>query len=160
MTALLKPKADPRLDLVLEREVDVPPALLWEAWTKAEHLREWFAPRPWTITECEVDLRPGGALRFVMKNPEGEEFPNVGCYLEIVPTKRLVWTDALLPGYRPSENPFFTAVITLEPHGKGTRYTATALHRDEATRHRHEEMGFFDGWGRVLDQLVEHAKTM
>ena len=150
---------DPRLDLVLQREIDVPRELVWAAWTQPEHLVKWFAPAPWSITECEVDLRPGGMLRFVMRSPEGQEFPNVGCYLEVVPIERLVWTDALLPGYRPSEEPFFTAVLTLEPRGSGTLYTAIALHRDEANRQKHEEMGFHEGWGQVLDQLVAYIKT-
>ena len=155
--ALIKP--DPKLDLVLDRVVDVPRELVWEAWTNPDHLRHWFAPKPWTITDCEVDLRRGGALRFVMRSPEGQEFPNVGCYLDIVPNERLIWTDALLPGYRPSEKPFFTAILSLEPSGKGTRYVATALHVDEDGRKRHEEMGFEDGWGTVLNQLVDYIKT-
>lgn len=153
-------KLDPKLDLVLERVVDVPPALVWEAWTKPEHLRHWFTPKPWTVAHCEVDLRPGGTFRTVMRGPNGEEHDVAGCYLEIVPQKRLIWTDALLPGYRPSANPFFTAIVELEPSGKGTRYTATAIHRDEDGRKKHEEMGFHQGWGTVLDQLVEYAKTM
>lgn len=150
---------DPRLDLVLQREIDVPPELVWAAWTQPEHLKQWFAPAPWTITECEVDLRPGGMLRFVMRSPEGQEYPNLGCYLEIVPNERLVWTDALQPGYRPSAEPFFTAFLTLEPRGSGTLYTAIAMHRDETTRQKHEEMGFHEGWGQVLDQLVAYIKT-
>ena len=129
------------------------------AWTQPEHLVKWFAPAPWSITECEVDLRPGGMLRFVMRSPEGQEFPNVGCYLEIVPNERLVWTDALLPGYRPSTEPFFTVVLTLEPRGNGTLYTALAMHPDEEVRKKHEEMGFHQGWGQVLDQLVAYIKT-
>lgn len=151
---------DPRLDLVLERVVDVPPELVWRAWTEPEHLRKWFTPAPWTVAECEIDLRPGGIFRTVMRSPEGEESEHVGCYLEVVPNERLVWTDALLPGYRPSEDPFLTAVIMLEPRGKGTRYVAVAIHRDEATRKRHEEMGFHEGWGKALDQLVALAKEM
>ena len=153
-------KLDPKLDLVLEREVDVPPALVWEAWTKPEHLRHWFTPKPWTVAHCEVDLRPGGTFRTVMRGPDGEEHDVAGCYLEIVPQQRLIWTDALLPGYRPSANPFFTAIVELEPAGKGTRYRATAIHRDEDGRKKHEEMGFHQGWGTVLDQLVEYAKAM
>ena len=153
-------KLDPKLDLVLERVVDVPPALVWEAWTKPEHLRHWFTPKPWTVAHCEVDLRPGGIFRTVMRGPDGEEHDAAGCYLEVVPQQRLIWTDALLPGYRPSANPFFTAIVELEPSGKGTRYTATAIHRDEDGRKKHEEMGFHQGWGTVLDQLVEYAKAM
>ena len=149
---------DPKLDLKLERIVDVPRELVWKAWTTPEHLRHWFCPRPWTTTECEIDLRPGGMFRSVMRSPEGQEFPNVGCYLEVVPNERLIWTDALLPGYRPAPEPFMTAVLTLEPSGKGTRYVATAIHRDEAGRKKHEEMGFQEGWGTVVDQLVEYIK--
>jgi uncharacterized protein YndB with AHSA1/START domain len=155
-------KPDPRLDLVLERVVAVPGELVWEAWTKPEHLKRWFTPAPWRTTECEIDLRPGGIFRTVMRGPAGEEVDNVGCYLEIVPNKRLVWTEALLPGWRPAESSrfVFTAVITLEPLGQETRYIATAMHRDEAGRRHHEEMGFHDGWAAALDQLVAHAKTM
>jgi len=160
MTASRSDKFDPRLDLLLERTIDVPVNLVWAAWTQPEHVSKWLTPAPWTVVDCEIDLRPGGVFRFVMRSPEGKDFPNVGCFLEIVPNQRLVWTDALLPGYRPSENPFFSAIITMAPQGKGTRYTALARHRDEAARKRHEEMGFHDGWGKALDQLVAHAKNM
>jgi uncharacterized protein YndB with AHSA1/START domain len=154
------PKPDPKLDLVLERTVDVSPELVWEAWTNPEHVKHWFAPKPWTITACEIELHPGGAFRFTMRSPEGEEYPNAGCFLEIIPGKRLVWTDALLPGYRPAAEPFFTAIVTFEPKDGGTHYTAIAVHRDEETRKKHEEMGFHQGWGQVLDQLVEYAGKM
>lgn len=151
---------NPKLDLVLERVVDVPRELVWTAWTKPEHIKHWFVPAPWTIKSCEIDLRPGGVFSTVMLSPEGQEFPNLGCYLEVVPNTRLVFTDALLAGYRPAENPFFTAIIELESSGKGTRYKATAIHRDEAGRKKHEDMGFHNGWGTVLDQLVVYSKKM
>jgi uncharacterized protein YndB with AHSA1/START domain len=160
MTSSSSRKHDPRLDLVLERVIDVPRDLVWRAWTEPEHVKKWFTPAPWTTTDCEIDLRPGGIFRFIMRSPEGKDFPNTGCFLEVVPNERLVWTDALLPGYRPSENPFFTAMITFAPEGNGTRYTAIAIHRDEAGRKRHEEMGFYEGWGKCLDQLVAHVRTM
>jgi uncharacterized protein YndB with AHSA1/START domain len=156
-------KIDPKLDLVLERSVDVPPELVWMAWTVPEHVVKWFTPAPWTTVSCEIDLRPGGAFRTVMRSPEGQEFPNVGCYLEIVENRRLVWTDALEPGYRPArpdpQAPFrFTAYLLLEPQGSATKYTAIALHTDETSRQKHEEMGFHTGWGKALDQLVAHVK--
>lgn len=151
---------DPRIDLVLERVVDVPPELVWAAWTRPEHIIHWFTPAPWTTTTCEIDLRPGGYFRTTMRSPEGQEYPSEGCYLEVAPNKKLVWTDALLGGYRPSPEPFFTGIIQIEPHGAGTRYTAIAIHRDEDSRQRHEEMGFQDGWGKALDQLVAYMKTV
>lgn len=151
---------DPKLDLVLERVVDVPPELVWRAWTRPEHLVKWFTPAPWTTVDCEIDLRPGGIFRTVMRSPEGEEHPNVGCYLEVVENERLVWTDALGPGWRPNPESFMTAIVSIEPHAEGTKYTAIALHKDEADRTRHEEMGFHEGWGKALDQLVEHVKSL
>jgi uncharacterized protein YndB with AHSA1/START domain len=153
-------KPDPRLDLVLERIVDAPRELVWSAWTTPEHVKKWFTPAPWTTVDCEIDLRPGGIFRTVMRSPEGQEHPNVGCYLEVLKHEKLVWTDALAPGYRPAKNPFFTAIITLEPQGKGTKYTAIAIHKDEEDCKKHETMGFRDGWGKALDQLVAVVKKM
>jgi uncharacterized protein YndB with AHSA1/START domain len=160
MTSSLPFRPDPKLDLVLERIIDVPRDLVWAAWTKPEHVSKWFTPAPWTVVDCEIDLRPGGIFRTVTRSPDGKEHPNMSCYLEVIPNERLVWTDALLPGYRPSENPFLTAIISLESLGNATRYTAVAIHRDEGGRKRHEKMGFHEGWGKALDQLVAHAKEM
>ena len=151
---------DPALDLVLERVVAVPRELVWRAWTNPADIVQWFTPAPWKTVHCEIDLRPGGKFNTIMLSPEGQEFPNVGCILEVVPNSRLVFTDTLLPGFRPSEKPFFTAIISLETHGSGTRYTAIARHGDAANRIKHEEMGFHGGWSSALDQLVAHAKTM
>jgi len=149
---------DPALDLVLERDIDVPRELVWAAWTTPEHVQKWFAPHPWTVAECRIDLRPGGLFRTVMRSPDGKEYPSDGCFLEVVPQERLVFTDALLPGYRPAPEPFFTAVIDLRDSGSGTRYTAIAIHRDREGRDGHEAMGFLQGWGLALDQLVAHVK--
>ena len=83
-----------------------------------------------------------------------------GCYLEVVENERLTWTAALGPGYRPNITDFpFTATILIEPAGKGTKYTAIAKHGDAELKKRHEEMGFHEGWGTALDQLVELSKT-
>ncbi|MCB8829731.1 SRPBCC domain-containing protein, partial [Escherichia coli] len=87
---------NPKLDLVLERDLDVPVELVWRAWTTPEHLRQWFAPKPWTITACDIDLRPGGTVNFTMRSPDGQEYPNTHCYLEVKPHERLVITDALI----------------------------------------------------------------
>ncbi len=166
MTASPTWTLNPKLDLVLERTTDVAPELVWRAWTEPEHLKQWFCPRPWTVSDCEIDLRPGGIFRTTMRSPEGEAFANLCCYLEVVPNRRLVWTNALEPGYRPVEtiqsgaDLFMTAVILLEPLGSGTKYTAIALHRNETDRAQHEAMGFEQGWGAAWDQLLELAQTM
>jgi uncharacterized protein YndB with AHSA1/START domain len=153
---------DPQLDLVLERTVDVSSDLVWAAWTEPEHIKKWFTPAPWSTVDARVDLRPGGVFYTVMRSPEGEEFPNTGCILEVVPGRRLVWTTVMTAGFRPALGrggpggaPFdFTAVIALEPDGRRTRYTATVIHGNEEDRKKHEQMGFHNGWGAALDQLV------
>jgi uncharacterized protein YndB with AHSA1/START domain len=153
----------PDLDLLLERDVDVAPARVWAAWTQPEQITKWFTPAPWVTTECDIDLRPGGRFRTVMRSPEGEEFDNEGCYLEVVENERLVFTSVLGPGYRPTPDPGsvpFTAVITLEPTAGGTRYSALAIHGTPDVCARHVDMGFHTGWGAALDQLVALAKTM
>jgi uncharacterized protein YndB with AHSA1/START domain len=158
----------PKLDLSFTRVVDVPRSLVWRAWTEPKLLMPWFCPSPWKTIDCEIDLCPGGIFRTTMQSPEGREFPNAGCYLEVVPNEKLVWTNALLPGYRPSFVPekcgtddtgfMFTAMIELADHAQGTRYTATVIHADEAGCKRHAEMGFEGGWGTALDQLVAMIK--
>ena len=164
MTIVNAHQIDPDLDLVLEREVDVPVELVWAAWTTPEHITKWFTPAPWTTPECEIDLRPGGIFRTVMRSPEGEEYDNAGCYLEVVENERLVWTARSGPASgrwpRTADLPF-TAVISMEPTASGgTRYTAIAMHGDPAIAKHHDEMGFHEGWGAALDQLVALAKTL
>lgn len=154
----------PDTDLVLERTIDVPPQLVWRVWTEPKHLVQWFTPRPWKTVEAHIDLRPGGAFDFVMESPEGERTPHHACYLEVVEGRRIVWTDALRAGFRPSASgglPFrFTAVLEIEPHGAGTRYRAIAMHASTADREHHAELGFHEGWGAALEQLVEHARSL
>lgn len=156
---------NPELDLVLDRVIDVPVDLVWKAWTEPEHLMAWYCPRPWSVSDCELDLRPGGIFSATMRSPEGQEFVNLGCYLDIVPQQHIIWTDALQPGYRPAEkgilgDHFLTAIITMTPEGTGTRYKAVAMHHSAENRKKHEGMGFHEGWGTCLDQLVEHMKAV
>lgn len=160
MNKLENMTVDTELDLVLERVVDVSREIIWQAWTQPEYLKEWFAPKPWLTIDCEIELRPGGIFYTVMQSPDGQEYPNAGCYLEIIPHEKLVFTNALAPGYRPAENAFFTAVITLDETAEGTLYKVVAMHKDQASRKQHEEMGFHEGWTQCLDQLVALAKTL
>lgn len=161
-------QAGTRLDLHFSRIIAVPRALVWRAWTEPALLKPWFCPLPWTTIDAEIDLRPGGIFRTTMRSPEGREFPNLGCYLEVVPEQRLVWTNTLLPGFRPapmgetcgSEDAafLFTAMIELADHAGGTGYSATVIHADEASCQKHAAMGFEAGWGAALDQLVAMVK--
>ena len=144
-------------DLEITRRVDVPVKYVWMAWTDPEHLKQWFAPRPYEVTEATLDLRPGGAFDFVMKAPDGTLMPNRGCVLQVIDRKRLVFTDTLQAGWRPAPEPFFTAIVTFEEAEGGTLYRARAVHGNEETRNRHAEMGFEQGWGTVAGQMAEYA---
>ena len=151
-------------DLVVERLLDAPRRLVWKAWTDPEHLRQWWAPRPYQTPECEMDLRPGGIFRTRMTGPDGFEFDGTGCFLEVVEGERITWTSALLPGFRPAADIAdcggfpFTAVVTLEDaEGGKTLYRAVAMHRNEADRDTHAKMGFQEGWGTCAEQLGEVA---
>ena len=147
-------------DLVLDRLLDAPRGNIWRCWTEPELITRWFAPAPWTTPRAEVDLRPGGASRVVMASPDGEEFPSNGIYLEVVPNEKLVFTDAYAGGWKPSEKPFFTAVIELSDEGGKTRYVATARHWTMEDKEAHEKMGFLEGWNLCADQLEKLAKSL
>ncbi|CAD6882286.1 Ligand-binding SRPBCC domain protein family [Methylomonas albis] len=142
-------------ELVLTRLIDSPPEKLFRAWTEAALLMQWFCPKPWTVASAELDVRAGGTSLIVMRSPEGQAFPSQGVYLEVVQNERLVFTDAYTSAWEPSAKPFMTGIITFENAGGKTQYTARALHWSAADRKTHEEMGFYEGWGKATDQLVE-----
>lgn len=148
-------------DLVLERVIDAPPEKVFRAYTDPAILSQWFAPKPWSISDMVLEPRPGGRFNFTMHGPEGEVFPNAGIYLEIVENRRIISTDALTPDWKPAGAPFMVARIDLEPTADGkTRYKATASHWNEESMKQHEQMGFHEGWGQVADQLNQIVKTL
>lgn len=156
-------------DLILERTLDAPVELVWEAYTNPEHIKQWFAPKPFQITEIDLDLEPGGVFRIRMVGPDGFDTGHgvPGCVLEVVEGKKLSWTSALGPGYRPNEagegcESFpMTAIVTFADAGSGkTQYRAVSLHRNMADKEAHEKMGFHEGWGTVAKQLEEFAQSL
>ena len=154
---------NPKLDFAIERFIDAPTRLVWEALTKPEHLKEWYMPKPWgRVARAEIDLRPGGIISIDIAVADGPDSPNVGCILEVVPMKRLVWTSMLFPGYRPAvfDDIPITAIMTMETVGTGTRYVFTALHRDEADFETNRTSGFYEGTEIAVDQLVAHVMAM
>ena len=154
---------DPKLDFAIERFIDAPVRLVWEALTKPEHLKEWYMPKAWgRVSRIEMDVRPGGIFSIDIVVGDGQEVPNLGCVLEVVPMKRLVWTSMLFPGYRPAvfDDIPITAVMTMESVGTGTRYVFTALHRDEADLEKNRTSGWQQGTEIAVDQLVAHVASM
>jgi uncharacterized protein YndB with AHSA1/START domain len=148
-------------ELVLTRLIDAPRAKLFRCWTEPKLLQQWFAPAPYTTPVAEVDLRVGGASNMVMRSPDGHEIPCPGTYLEIVPDRKLVFTDAYTGDWVPKNGkPFMTAIITFDDEDGKTRYTARVRHWSADDKKTHEDMGFHSGWGQCADQLAALAKKI
>ncbi len=147
-------------DLVFQRKTSLTPEQLWQGWTDPEILMKWFCPRPWKVTECKMDLKPGGQFYTVMQGPAGERVPGNGCILEVIPNQKFVWTNMMGPDFRPtalqSSVDFpFVSKISFTRSGHETLYHAIVSHADEAGMKRHEQMGFQEGWGMAFQQLVD-----
>ena len=151
-------------ELSFTRLLDAPRAAIWRCWTESDLLKQWFCPKPWHVSKAELDVRSGGASLIVMNGPNGEEMPNRGVYLDVVPNQRLVFSDAFTEAWVPSQKAFMVGTIEMADEGGNeagkTRYTATVRHWTAEDRDMHEKMGFFTGWGIATDQLEALAKTL
>jgi len=143
-------------DLSVERLIDAPPEVVWQVWT--ERTEEWFCPKPWRVAIHAQELRPGGKSIMIMHGPGGEEMPMEGVFLEVMPGKRIVSTDAFKAGWQP-QGPFMVAITEFIEEGGKTRYRATARHWTAEAKQQHETMGFTEGWGQVAEQLAELAEA-
>ncbi len=148
-------------NLKITRILKAKRATIWRCWTDPELLKPWFVPKPHSIKEVKIDLRPGGRF-FTLMNVGGSDYPNDGSYLQVVPQEKLVFTDMMLADFQPVDKPGlgFTATLTFEDHPEGTAYTAVARHRTPEDSAKHEAMGFTEGWGTVATQLEAFAITL
>ena len=148
-------------ELLLTRDINASPEKLFRCWTEPALIVQWFTPAPWKTVRADVDVRAGGSSLIVMQSPEGQEFPNPGVYLEVIPNKKLVFTDAYTKAWEPSDKPFMTGILTFEDLGDGrTRYAARVLHWTKEDCETHVKMGFNEGWGKATDQLVALVATL
>lgn len=146
---------NPDLDLTISRLIKAPRSVIWNAWTDPASFEQWWVPAPARCKVVEMDLRPGGAFVTRISEGGGAFAPHLdACFLAVDDLQRIVFTNSLVAGWRPAENPFMTAVITLQDHPEGTDYAAHVMHKSNADRNMHEEMGFHDGWGTVIEQLA------
>ena len=151
---------NPETDLVISRSLKPSPAQIWQCWTTPEYVKQFMVPKPHTVTECEIDLRVGGRFNSTFL-VEGNEMKNEGVFLEIIEHKRLAFTDFFTEGWKPSAEPFMTAIVEFDPNKEGgTELKIIVRHRTKENRENHENMGFFDGWNKVIDQLEQIASTI
>jgi uncharacterized protein YndB with AHSA1/START domain len=148
--------SNPDLDLTISRVIKAPRPVVWSAWTDRASFEQWWVPAPAKCKVLEMDLRPGGSFVTEISENGGNFVPHLsGCFLAIHDLERIVFTNSLVGGWRPAEQPFMTAIITLKDHLMGTDYIAYVMHKNNADRNMHEEMGFYGGWGTVAEQLAE-----
>ncbi|MGI9821957.1 SRPBCC domain-containing protein [Agromyces sp. Marseille-Q5079] len=148
---------DPELDLTLHRLIRASRGEIWKAWTDPSLLERWWVPAP-TLARVEVlDVSPGGGFVTSMSE-DGQEFvPHTdSVFLLVEEQRRLVFTNAVTSSWRPAapQPVAITAEIMLDDHLDGTDYRVIVRHGDPADRARHEELGFFDGWGAVTAALA------
>lgn len=155
------------LTLSFTRTLSASPANIWRCWTEPALIKQWFAPAPVQTTEVEIDPVPGGTFRTVMVVPDyGTMAGDAGCILVAETARRLVWTNALGPGFHPNkigDGPMdfaFTAEILIAPAPGGCTYTATVTHASAQTAQAHKDMGFYDGWGTATTQLGALASSL
>jgi uncharacterized protein YndB with AHSA1/START domain len=156
-------KIEPAYDreLVLARLLDASPEALYRCWTDGSTYPQWFCPKPWRAESVRMELKPGGASTVTMYGPDGEVFPNDGVFLELIPDRKVVFTDAYTEGWVPNPDPMMTAVITFEPQEGGkTLLVARVGHPTVEKKAQHEQMGFHAGWGVMVEQLEEVAKGL
>ena len=152
----------PNSELTISRIIKAPRAAVWRAWAEPEQFEKWWIPEPLKCRVVMMEMRPGGGFETLMSEDGGEFQPHVeGCFLDIVPQERIVFTTVLKQGWQPCE-PWLamTSIVTMENEGLYTKYVARALHRNPEDSRKHEDMGFFDGWGSVIDQLGRVASRI
>ena len=156
----MTPIPDPNLDLTTSRIIKAPRRLVWSAWADPESLAQWWIPAPAKCRVAQMELRPGGSFVTLMSEQGGEFLPHLSaCFLDIREGERIVFTNALTGGWRPAPQGFMTAVISFTDNPLGTEYAAYVMHKNEADRRKHEELGFHEGWPTVAAQMAAFVEA-
>jgi uncharacterized protein YndB with AHSA1/START domain len=156
-------------ELVITRIFDAPAELVFKVWTEPEHIKNWWGPKPFTAPRCEVDLRPGGEYVYVMRSPDGQEFPVQGTFKEIEKNKKLVYTDdmykqadfwKMMIGGKVGPDVDFPALqlivtVTFEDQGDKTKFTLTTRFVSNDLRDAMVGMQMAEGWTSSLEKLAE-----
>jgi uncharacterized protein YndB with AHSA1/START domain len=157
-TATLQITTPSEREIVMSRVFDAPRSLVFDAWTTPELLKRWLGVRGgWSMVVCEVDLRVGGAYRFVWRGPDGAEMGMGGVYREIVPPERLVATESFDDPWYPGEA--LDTTVLVEEGGKTTA-TTTVLYESEEIRDAVLESGMARGVAESYDVLAEYLASI
>jgi uncharacterized protein YndB with AHSA1/START domain len=145
-------------EIVIERVFDAPRTLVFDAWTKVEHVTHWWDPSGVPLSVCEIDLRPSGAFRFVNGGPDGAKYPFVGFYREITPPVRLVFGST--PSPMSNAESGGTCTLVFSEHDGKTTLTMTFECQSKADRDALLQMRVDEGTTRTLDNLDEYLRAI
>lgn len=146
-------------EFVFTHAFDAPRGLVFKAWTDPKHVAQWWGPHGFTNPVCELDVRPGGALRIHMRGPDGTVYPMTGVYSEIVAPERIVFSSAALDE---EGNPLFEVLNTVtfaEQGGKTTQTSQARVVRRTAKAAPYLQ-GMEAGWTQSLERLEAHLPKM
>jgi uncharacterized protein YndB with AHSA1/START domain len=144
-------------EVLITRVFNAPRRLVFEALTKPEHVKRWYGPRVLTLVVCEIDFRPGGTWRYVLRAPDGSEHGFTGVYREIVPPERIVSTEnyeAMMPGHE------MLVTVTLEENDGRTTLKSRIVYLSKADRDGHLQSGMESGMQETFDRLAELLPTL
>lgn len=150
---------DDQREITLTRLYDAPRALVFKAWTDAGLLARWWGPKMFTNPVCEVDARPGGRLRIVMRGPDGNDYPMRGVFQEVVALERLSFTSFAVDAQDRPIIEGFTTVLFAEEGGK-TRVTVIARGKAVQPIAVQYLQGMEQGWSMSLEKLAELLPTL
>ena len=159
-------------ELAITRIFNAPRELVYKVWTEPEHIKNWWGPKPFTAPRCEVDLKPGGGYIYVMRSPDGQEFPVQGKFIEIVKNEKLVYTDDMykqadfwkaMIGGKVGSDVDFSAVqlivtVTFEDEGARTKFTLITRFVTNGLRDAMVGMQMAEGWTSSLEKFVEELR--
>jgi len=149
-------------EFVVERQFTAPRTLMFQVFTQPEHLKRWWAPRPYTIPVCTIDLQPGGIWHYCMRSPEGQDQWARSVYREIVPPEKLTYTTSFADEHaNPIEGmpEHLTTLIFMEEVGK-TSVTARVQFASAAALSVAVGIGMLQGMSMTWDYLVEYVQEL
>lgn len=141
--------------LTLERTINAPRKLVWEAWTQAGHIASWWGPKGMETRVVELDFVAGGKWKYVMTAPNGSEFPTEGIFSEIIEFERIITTGEF--GQLTSG---VILDIRFQDAGENTKLTFSVIHPTQEYCKAQEEMGAMKGWGSTLDGLANYLASL
>lgn len=148
-------------EISMSREFDAPASNVFDAWTKCEHLKRWWGPSTWSLPVCEIDLRPGGSWRYLMReNSTGEEMGMYGEYIEVQKPERLISTENFDPPWFEEMGSGATNTMVLVERDGLTTLTITSLYKTKEDRDRVMQSGFEGGLDDSFGRLDEVLGTM